>query len=95
MEPHLEWITDCVTYLREHGYRSINALPEAQLEWMQHVAELSHATMFVHPSCNSWYNGANVPGKPRLFMAYVAGMPEFRRRCGEAADSGYKGFELT
>ena len=95
MEPHLEWITSCITYLREHGHRSIDALPGAQLEWMQHVAELSQSTMFVHPSCNSWYNGANVPGKPRLFMAYVAGIPEFRRRCAESADSGYTGFELT
>lgn len=95
MESHLEWIADCITYLCDHGHRSIDAKPDAQLEWMQHVAELSQSTMFVHPSCNSWYNGANVPGKPRLFMAYLAGMPEYRRLCTETADSGYRGFELV
>lgn len=94
MEPHVDWITDCIAHMREKGHRSIDARPDAQAEWMQHVAELSKSTMFVHPSCNSWYNGANVPGKPRLFMAYVAGMPEYRRRCAEAADNGYQGFEL-
>jgi cyclohexanone monooxygenase len=95
LEPHLEWITDCVMYLREHGHRSIDVQPDAQAEWMQLCADYSQATMFVRPNCNSWYNGANVPGKPRLFMAFVAGMPEFRRLCAESSANAYRGFELA
>ncbi len=50
--------------------------------------------MLVHPSCNSWYNGGNVPGKKRMYMGYTAGIPEYRRRCDEIAANGYVGFKL-
>jgi cyclohexanone monooxygenase len=50
--------------------------------------------VLVHPSCNSWYNGGNVPGKKRLYMGYVGGIPEYRRRCDEIAAGGYSGFKL-
>ena len=53
------------------------------------------ATVLVHPSCNSWYNGANVPGKKRMYMGYTAGIPEYRRRCDEIAGAGYVGFLLA
>ncbi len=95
LEQNVEWIGDCVAYLREHGYRSIEALPEAQQNWIDEATSLVAPTVLVHPSCNSWYNGANVPGKKRMYMGYTAGIPEYRRRCDEVADAGYTGFALA
>lgn len=95
LEQHVEWIGDCIEYLRTHGYRTIEALPEAQREWIEHTASLVAPTVLVHPSCNSWYNGGNVPGKKRMYMGYTAGIPEYRRRCDEVADAGYTGFKLA
>lgn len=95
LEQHVEWIGDCVGYLRDRGYRTIEALPDAQREWIEHTSELVAPTVLVHPSCNSWYNGGNVPGKKRMYMGYTAGIPEYRRRCGEIAAAGYTGFKLA
>ncbi|MBI3691167.1 MAG: cyclohexanone monooxygenase, partial [Mycolicibacterium aromaticivorans] len=95
LEQHVEWIGDCISYLRDNGYRTIEATPEAQHEWIEHTTSLVAATVLVHPSCNSWYNGANVPGKKRMYMGYTAGIPEYRRRCDEIAGAGYVGFLLA
>ncbi len=94
LEQHVEWIGDCLSYLRVHEYRTIEALPEAQREWIEHTTALVAPTVLVHPTCNSWYNGGNVPGKKRMYMGYTAGIPEYRRRCDEIADAGYTGFKL-
>jgi len=95
LEQHIEWIGDCIAYLKGNGYRTIDALPEAQQEWIEHTTSLVAPTVLVHPSCNSWYNGANVPGKKRMYMGYTAGIPEYRRRCDAIADGGYVGFKLA
>ena len=95
MEQNVEWIGACVSYLRKHGFRTIEALPEAQQEWVEQATALVAATVLVHPSCSSWYNGGNVPGKKRMYMGYTAGIPEYRRRCDEIADAGYAGFKLA
>jgi cation diffusion facilitator CzcD-associated flavoprotein CzcO len=95
MEQHVDWITDCLTYLRSGGYQVIEALPSAQREWMEHTASLVNGTVLAHPTCNSWYNGANVPGKKRVFLGYVGGIPQYRRRCDEIAAAGYSGFALS
>ncbi|MFA7509750.1 MULTISPECIES: flavin-containing monooxygenase [Mycolicibacterium] len=95
LEQNVEWIGACVTYLREHGYRTIEALPEAQQQWIDDATALVAPTVLVHPSCNSWYNGGNVPGKKRMYMGYTAGIPEYRRRCDEIAQAGYAGFKLA
>ncbi|MCT7659104.1 flavin-containing monooxygenase [Mycobacterium deserti] len=95
LEQHVEWISDCVTYLRDHGYRTIEALPDAQDEWIEHTTALVEPTVLVHPTCKSWYNGGNVPGKKRMYMGYTAGIPEYRRRCDEVAATGYRGFKLA
>ncbi len=95
LEQHVEWIGDCIGYLRANGYRTIEALPDAQREWIEHTTELVAPTVLVDPSCNSWYNGGNVPGKKRMYMGYTAGIPEYRRRCDEIADAGYPGFKLA
>ncbi|MBX7455760.1 NAD(P)/FAD-dependent oxidoreductase [Mycolicibacterium sp. 3033] len=95
MEQNVEWIGACVSYLREHGFRTIEALPEAQQEWVEQATALVAPTVLVHPSCSSWYNGGNVPGKKRMYMGYTAGIPEYRRRCDQIAAAGYAGFKLA
>jgi cation diffusion facilitator CzcD-associated flavoprotein CzcO len=95
LEQHVEWISDCIAHLRGNGIRTIEALATAQQEWMGHATSLVAATVLVHPSCNSWYNGGNVPGKKRMYMGYTGGIPEYRRRCDEIADGGYTGFKLA
>jgi cation diffusion facilitator CzcD-associated flavoprotein CzcO len=94
MEHHVEWISDCIAYLRANGYQTIEALPDAQDEWIEHTTALVAPTVLVDPSCNSWYNGGNVRGKKRMYMGYTAGIPEYRRRCDEIAAAGYTGFKL-
>jgi cation diffusion facilitator CzcD-associated flavoprotein CzcO len=95
LEQHVDWISDCIEYLRANGIRTIEALPTAQHEWIDHATSLVAATVLVHPSCNSWYNGGNVPGKKRMYMGYTGGIPEYRRRCDEIAAGGYTGFKLA
>lgn len=95
LEQHVEWIDDCIAYLNGHGYRTIEALTDAQREWIEHTASLVTPTVLVHPTCNSWYNGGNMPGKKRMYMGYVGGIPEYRRRCDEVAQAGYAGFKLA
>jgi cation diffusion facilitator CzcD-associated flavoprotein CzcO len=95
LEQHVEWISDCIEYLRANGIRTIEALPSAQQEWIDHATSLVAATVLVHSSCNSWYNGGNVPGKKRMYMGYTGGIPEYRRRCDEIAAAGYTGFTLA
>jgi cation diffusion facilitator CzcD-associated flavoprotein CzcO len=95
LEQHVEWISDCIEYLRANGIRTIEALATAQQEWIDHATSLVASTVLVHPSCNSWYNGGNVPGKKRMYMGYTGGIPEYRRRCDEIAAAGYSGFKLA
>ena len=95
LEQHVEWISDCIAHLRGNGIRTIEALATAQQEWIDHATSLVAPTVLVHPSCNSWYNGGNVPGKKRMYMGYTGGIPEYRRRCDEIADGGYTGFKLV
>ncbi|OBJ81636.1 flavin-containing monooxygenase [Mycobacterium colombiense] len=95
LEQHVEWIGDCIAYLRANDIRTIEALSTAQQEWIEHATALVAPTVLVHPSCNSWYNGGNVPGKKRMYMGYTGGIPEYRRRCDEIAAGGYTGFKLA
>lgn len=95
MEYHIEWIADCVSHLAEGGYRTIEALPEAQSEWIDEVLSFVTGSVLLHPKCNSWYNGANVPGKKRMYTTYVGGIPEYRRRCDQVVAGGYTGFKLS
>ena len=92
IEQHVEWIADCLVHLRDHGLRTIEATAEAQDAWMDQVRDIAAFTLFVAPSCNSWYLGANIPGKPRVFMPYVGGFERYIEECNEIVDAGYKGF---
>ena len=93
IEQHVEWVADCIGWLRDHGKRAIDATLDAETAWGQHVNDLANATLF--PQADSWYMGANVPGKPRGFMIYVAGIGPYRRHCDAIAANGYDGFRLT
>jgi len=95
IEQHVDWISDCINYLDQHGLHSIEATPEAESAWVEHVNEVASGTMLTAPSCNSWYLGANIPGKPRIFMPYVGGVGEYRHRCDEIAAADYRGFKLS
>ncbi|MEJ2867706.1 NAD(P)/FAD-dependent oxidoreductase [Actinomycetospora sp. OC33-EN08] len=92
IEQHVEWITDAVGHLREHGLTTMEATVEAEDEWVAHVAEVGDATLY--PQADSWYMGSNVPGKPRVFLAYIGGVGAYRELCTQIARDGYRGFTL-
>src|SRR5439155_22912712 len=77
IEQHVEWISDCVAHLRAGGMTSIEATQEAEDSWVAHVAQIAEYT--VHGAANTWYNGANIPGKPRVYMPYTAGVGAYRK----------------
>lgn len=93
LEQHVEWSADCIEYLRKRQLRCIEATAEAEDRWQAHVAEVAQQTLL--PTADSWYMGANIPGKPRVFMAYAAGVGAHGQRCSEVAASGYDGCTLT
>ena len=93
IEQHTDWIADCLRHLRAHGFNRIEADRDAQDAWVQHVNEVADSTLY--PLANSWYVGANIPGKPRVFMPYVGGFAGYKRKCDEVAASHYDGFKLT
>jgi cation diffusion facilitator CzcD-associated flavoprotein CzcO len=92
-EQHVDWIADAIEHLRRSGLRSIEPTPEAQEAWVAHVAEIAGMTLV--RKANSWYMGANVPGKPRVFMPYLGGFGAYQQRCDEIAAAGYEGFALA
>jgi cyclohexanone monooxygenase len=92
IEQHVEWIADCLSYLEKNGLRSIEPEVVAENEWVDHVNELAARTL--HSQANSWYLGANIPGKPRVFMPYVGGLGTYREICQQVADNGYEGFAV-
>jgi len=93
IEQHVEWIADCMVHLRETELTTIEATTEAQDAWVMHVNETADTTLF--PQANSWYVGANVPGKPRVFMPYVGGVGVYAEKCDEVVANGYEGFTLS
>lgn len=93
IEQHVDWIAACIAHVMERGDQIIEATVEAENDWVAHVNEVANATLF--PQANSWYMGANVPGKPRVFMPYIGGVPAYRQRCDEVAAANYQGFTLS
>jgi cation diffusion facilitator CzcD-associated flavoprotein CzcO len=92
IEQHVEFISGAIDYMRENGYDVIEADDGAEKEWVAHVNEVAEQTMFM--LADSWYLGANIPGKPRVFMPYPGGVGPYRERCEEIAATGYPGFTL-
>ncbi|MFP6838142.1 MAG: NAD(P)/FAD-dependent oxidoreductase [Pseudohongiellaceae bacterium] len=92
IEQHVEWIGDCLQHLRANSVSTIEASSKAEDHWVRLVNKIANKTLF--PSgCNSWYTGANIPGKPRIFMPYL-GYPSYVEKCEQVASTGYRGFEL-
>jgi cyclohexanone monooxygenase len=94
IEQHCDWITECMSHLRKSGFNEIEAQADAENAWVKHVNEVAAGTMLTAESCNSWYLGANIPGKTRVFMPYVGGVGAYRDKCDQVARDGYAGFQL-
>jgi cyclohexanone monooxygenase len=90
IEQHAEWITRAIADLARAGYSEIEAQADAEEEWTRHVAEVAETTLFTR--ANSWYLGANIEGKPRVFMPYLGPLNEYAERCEDIAADGYRGF---
>lgn len=93
IEQHVDWIIDCLTHLRNKGIGTIEPTQSAEDEWVAHVNEVAYKTLFPH--ANSWYMGANVPGKPRVFMPYIGGVHTYRQICNDVVADNYKGFAMN
>lgn len=93
IEQHVDWIANCVGFLTSSGKRTIEATQQAEGEWTQHVAAVADKTLF--PRAASWFLGANVPGKPRVFLPYAGGVDAYGHKCREVEQSGYLGFQLS
>ena len=93
IEQHVDWIADCIGAMGKRGLYTIEARKEAEDKWVAHVNEVAHSTLY--PQANSWYMGANIPGKPQIFMPYIGGVGVYRQICNDVAAKGYEGFEMT
>lgn len=92
IEQHVEWISDCIEHVSSHQGRTIEALPESEETWVHHVNDVAHTTLY--PNCNSWYLGANVAGKVRVFMPYI-GVNTYVDKCNDVVAKGYEGFRIA
>lgn len=93
IEQHVDFVGRIVSDLREHGAVTIEPALEAEDAWVRHNRETAAATLF--PRANSWYTGANIPGKPRVFMPSLDFVGPYRQRCDDIAASGYPGFTIS
>jgi cyclohexanone monooxygenase len=93
IEQHVDWIADCLGHLTRNGLDVIEPALAAEDTWVQHVNEVANTTLY--PSAASWYMGANIAGKPRVFMPYIGGVGAYRQKCDAIAANGYEGFVLA
>jgi cation diffusion facilitator CzcD-associated flavoprotein CzcO len=93
IEQHVDWVAECLGYLAGRGMDRIEASAEAEDAWVRHVTKVADATLYPRAP-TAWYVGANIPGKPRVFMPYVGGCGTYRKECDEVVDRGYRGFVL-
>ena len=92
IEQHVDWLTDCIAYLDANGFDTIEPTETAETGWTEHVRDCAEITLL--PTASSWYMGANVPGKPRMFYVYTGGLQAYRTACDDVVRSGYLGFRL-
>ncbi len=93
IEQHVDWITDCIAWMGDRGLEVMEAKQDAEDNWVAHVNEVAHTTLY--PQANSWYMGANIPGKPQIFMPYIGGVAIYRQTCNDVAAKGYEGFTMS
>jgi cation diffusion facilitator CzcD-associated flavoprotein CzcO/acetyl esterase/lipase len=93
IEQHVDWVLDCLGHMRARGFDVIEPTETAEAGWVQHVNDCADITLY--PAANSWYVGANVPGKPRVFLPYCAGFDFYRGSCDEVVARDYLGFRLS
>ena len=93
IEQHVDWIADCIAFMRDRNLATMEAKQDAEDNWVAHVNEVAHTTLY--PQANSWYMGANIPGKPQIFMPYIGGVGVYRQICNDVAAKGYEGFAMT
>jgi cyclohexanone monooxygenase len=93
IEQHVDWITDCIDYLRTNGLDRIEATKQAEDDWIAHANEVAEATLL--PMGESWWRGANIEGKPMVLMPYAGGAADYRARCEEVAAGNYSGFSTA
>lgn len=91
-EQNVEWVTDCIQYMQDNKLERISATIEAEEAWRDHCLEVVSHTLFL--KTDSWFMGANIPGKKRMFLGYGGGLPRYREKCDEVAAAGYQGFIL-
>ena len=92
IEQHVDWMADCIAHLRDIGAATIEPVQAHEDEWVEHVNEVSKVSL--RSTCSSWYVGANIPGRPRVFMPYIGGFPVYVQKCNEAMTNGYEGFVI-
>jgi len=93
LQQQVEWITDCIRYIREHGHTVIEPTAEKEAEWVRHHDEVADTTLVT--KTHSWYMGSNVDGKPRRLLSYIGGVGAYREICEELKESGYAGFAIA
>lgn len=91
-EHHVEWIADCLIHLKKSEADTIEVEKPAEDAWVVHNSEVGNASL--RSACDSWYVGANIPGKPRVFMPYLGGFPAYAEKCDAVARVGYEGFAI-
>ena len=93
IEQHVDWISGIIRHMREGGLDVVEPTREAEDEWVDHSQEVAHATLL--PQSATWYMGANIPGKPQVFLPYLGGLGPYRQKCDEVAANGYEGFAFA
>jgi len=93
IEHHIDWIVDCIERMEQNGFVRVEADEAAQIAWAHEVAGLADRTLYTQ--ANSWYIGANVPGKPRVFLMYIGGFDRYVDRCEAIVQDNYSGFVFS
>jgi len=92
IEQHVDWMVDCIAHMRDVGARTIEPLLSHEDAWVEHVNEVAEVSL--RSTCSSWYVGANIPGRPRVFMPYIGGFPVYVQKCNEVMSGGFEGFQM-
>jgi cyclohexanone monooxygenase len=93
IEQHVEWIVDCIRHVYQSGHRQVEVDLAAEDAWALHCSDIADHSL--RGTCNSWYSGANIAGKPRVFMPYLGGFAAYVEKCEEVVANGYDGFSLS